>query len=133
MSLPVKNGRMHLVPAEHAHRHVIDEHLVCDAIEGIGDPAEVRALAQRYSLLADPARLTLLRAIQAVPDISVSDLAVAAGMNDAAVSQALRLLRIAGAVVARKDGRVMRYRLVDASVAGLLGQVEKPSSAPTQG
>jgi DNA-binding transcriptional ArsR family regulator len=111
---------MHLVPAEHAHRRTIDEHLVCDAIAGIGDQAEVRAWADRYALLADPGRLTLLRALQAVPDISVSDLAIAAGMNDTAVSQALRLLRVAGAVAARRDGRIVRYRLADDTLAALL-------------
>ncbi|MGH3416488.1 MAG: ArsR/SmtB family transcription factor [Actinocrinis sp.] len=115
---------MHLVPAEHAHRRIIDEHLVCDAIEGIGDQTELRTWADRFALLADPGRLTLLRAIRAVPDISVTDLAVAAGMNDTAVSQALRLLRVAGAVAARKDGRVMRYRLVDDTLDRLLGQAE---------
>jgi DNA-binding transcriptional ArsR family regulator len=111
---------MHLVPAEHAHRRTIDEHLVCEAIEGIGEPAAVRGWAARFALLSDPGRLTLLRAIRRVPDISVSDLAIAAGMNDTAVSQALRLLRVAGAVAANKDGRVVRYRLVDQTVAALL-------------
>jgi DNA-binding transcriptional ArsR family regulator len=111
---------MHLVHAEHAHRRTIDEHLVCDAIAGIGDPAEVHAWADRFALLADPGRLTLLLALRAVPDISVSDLAIAARMNDAAVSQALRLLRMAGAVTARKDGRIMRYRLADDVLDGLL-------------
>lgn len=112
---------MHLVPAEHAHRRTIDEHRVCEAIEGIGEQAAVRAWADRFALVADPGRLTLLLALRAAPDISVSDLAIAAGMNDTAVSQALRLLRVAGTVVARKDGRVMRYRLADETIAVLLG------------
>jgi len=117
---------MHLVPAEHAHRRVIDEHGVCDAIAGVGDPAAVRDWADRFGLLSDPGRLTLLLAIRAVPDLSVSDLAVAAGMNDTAVSQALRLLRVAGVVAARKDGRVMRYRLIDDTVADLLEKLPRP-------
>ena len=115
---------MHLVPADRAHRHTIDEHAVCDAIEGIGDVDAVNVWAQRYSLLSDPGRLCLLLALRAVPDISVSDLAIAAGMNDTAVSQALRLLRVAGVVAARKDGRVMRYRIIDAAVSALLPAAE---------
>jgi DNA-binding transcriptional ArsR family regulator len=111
---------MHLIPAEHAHRRVIDEERVCEAIEAVGDPQEVRARARRFALLADPGRLALLTAINAVPHISVSDLAIAAGMNDTAVSQALRLLRAAGVVTARKDSRVMRYRLIDDAVRDLL-------------
>jgi ArsR family transcriptional regulator, lead/cadmium/zinc/bismuth-responsive transcriptional repressor len=114
---------MHLVPAEHAHRRIIDDHRVCDAIAGIGDPANAHTWAERFALLADPGRLSLLLAIHAVPEICVSDLAVAAGMNDTAVSQALRLLRAAGVVQARKDGRIMRYRLTDATVHALLHQI----------
>ncbi|HEX3790558.1 MAG TPA: metalloregulator ArsR/SmtB family transcription factor [Pseudonocardiaceae bacterium] len=114
---------MHLVPAERAHRRIIDEHRVCDAIEGIGTPDRVREWAERFALLADPGRLALLLAIRMVPDICVSDLAVAAGMNDTAVSQALRLLRTAGLVTAAKDGRIMRYRLVDETVRALLDEM----------
>ncbi|HXA60906.1 MAG TPA: metalloregulator ArsR/SmtB family transcription factor [Streptosporangiaceae bacterium] len=111
---------MHLVPAEHAHRHAIDDHRVCDAIQAVGDPAQVRAWADRFALLGDPGRLTLLLCIHAVPGICVSDLAIAAGMKDTAVSQALRLLRTAGIIQARKDGRIMRYHLVDDQARTLL-------------
>ena len=44
-------------------------------------------------------------------------------MNDPAVSQALRLLRAAGVVAGEKEGRVVRYRVVDEAVRGLLTQV----------
>jgi DNA-binding transcriptional ArsR family regulator len=114
---------MHLVPPERADRRVIEDHRVCDAIAGIGDQQHTRDWAHRFGLLADPGRLALLLGIHAVPDICVSDLAVAAGMSDTAVSQALRLLRTAGLVEARKDGRVMRYRLVDDTAHRLLHQI----------
>ena len=42
-------------------------------------------------------------------------------MSDSAVSQALRLLRTAGAVAGEKEGRVVRYAIVDPVVADLLG------------
>ncbi len=116
---------MHLVPAEHAHRRIIDDHRVCEAITGIGDTAHLQTWAGRFALLADPGRLTLLLAIQAVPGICVSDLAVAAGMNDTAVSQALRLLRAAGLVAATKDGRIMRYELTDDTVGELLRRIHR--------
>ncbi|MDF3302985.1 ArsR/SmtB family transcription factor [Streptomyces tropicalis] len=112
---------MHLVPADRAGRRTIDGHRVCDAIEAIGDAGHVRAWADRFSLLADPGRLALLLALDRTGPLAVSDLAVATGMNDPAVSQALRLLRAAGVVEGRKDGRVVRYRIVDARVRGLLG------------
>src|SRR5262249_4929833 len=119
----------HLVPDEHAHRRTIDEHTVCEAIAGAGDPAKLRTWADRFSLLGDRGRLTLLMCIHAVPGICVSDLAVAAGMNDPAVSQALRLLRTAGLIQASKDGRIMRYRLVDEEAHALLHHIDPTSRA----
>ncbi|MGW4563887.1 ArsR/SmtB family transcription factor [Streptomyces sp. NPDC004561] len=111
---------MHLVPADRAGRRTIDGHRVCEAIAAIGDAGRVRAWADRFALLADPNRLALLLALHRAGPLAVSDLAVATGMNDPAVSQALRLLRAAGAVAGAKEGRVVRYRLVDGELRGLL-------------
>ncbi|WP_319301031.1 ArsR family transcriptional regulator [Streptomyces scabiei] len=38
---------------------------------------------------------------------AVSDLAVATGMNDPAVSQALRLMHVAGVVASEREGRMV--------------------------
>ncbi|MGX4691093.1 ArsR/SmtB family transcription factor [Streptomyces sp. JNUCC 63] len=111
---------MHLVPADRAGRRTIDGHRVCDAIAAIGDAGPVHTWAERFSLLSDPKRLALLLALHRAGPLAVSDLALATDMNDPAVSQALRLLRAAGVVAGEKEGRVVRYRVVDAEVAGLL-------------
>ena len=117
---------VHRVPAERAGHHTIDDHVACAAIEGIGDPARVQTSARRFALLADPGRLSLLLAIYRVEEISVTDLSIATGMSDTAVSQALRVLRLAGIIEPHKRGRVVRYRLTDDTVRGLLGQVGEP-------
>ena len=52
--------RMHLLPAERAGHRVIDGERVCEAIEALGDAADIRTRAQRFALLGDPTRLTLL-------------------------------------------------------------------------
>jgi DNA-binding transcriptional ArsR family regulator len=122
---------MHLVPADRAHRRAIDDHTVCDAIEGIGDREQVRLWAERFALLSDPGRLSLLLAVHRAGPIAVSDLAIATGINDTAVSQALRLLRAAGAVRADKAGRVVRYRLQDAQIAELLNRLSPGASVPS--
>jgi DNA-binding transcriptional ArsR family regulator len=111
---------MHLVPADRADRRTIDGHRVCDAIEAIGEPGHVRTWADRFALLADPKRLALLLALHRTGPLAVSDLAIATGMNDPAVSQSLRLLRAAGVVEGEKEGRVVRYRVVDGEVTALL-------------
>ncbi|MFD1658721.1 ArsR/SmtB family transcription factor [Streptomyces caeni] len=114
---------MHLVPAERAGRRIIDGNRVCQAIEAIGEPGAVRAWADRFSLLADPGRLALLLALHRAGPLAVSDLAVATGMNDPAVSQALRLLRTAEVVAGEKQGRIVRYRVTDPVMLELLKQV----------
>jgi ArsR family transcriptional regulator, lead/cadmium/zinc/bismuth-responsive transcriptional repressor len=114
---------MHLVPAEQAGRRIIDPDKVCEAIEGLGDPSDVTACAQRFALLGDPTRLRLLLAINAAGPISVSDLAVAAGLSDVTASQTLRYLRASGAVTTERDGRIIRYQLRDAAIGELLDQV----------
>ena len=114
---------MHLVPADRADHRIIDDHRACEAIAALGDPEAVASWARRFSLLADPGRLSLLVCIRAAGPISVTDLAVASGMNDTTVSQALRLLRAAGVVAAERDGRVIRYSLADEEIGSMLARL----------
>ena len=111
---------MHLLPAERADQRIIDGERVCQAIAALDEPAAIAARAQRFAVLADPTRLTILTCVQAAGPISVSDLAAAAGVNEATVSQTLRYLRAAGTVTAERDGRVIRYQLTDTAIATLL-------------
>ena len=114
---------MHLVPAERADRRIIDQEKVCQAIEGLGGLADARAWAQRFAVLGDPTRLRLLLCIKTAGPISVSDLAVAADLNDDTVSQTLRFLRASQTVTTERDGRVIRYRLADDVIEDLLDRV----------
>lgn len=124
---------MHLVPADRADHRSIDGHRACQAIEALGDPEGVAIWAQRFSLLADPGRLALLICIQAAGPISVTDLALATGITDTTVSQALRLLRTAGVVAPQRDGRIVRYTLADEAIGWLLGRVApEPDRDPVQ-
>jgi DNA-binding transcriptional ArsR family regulator len=63
------------------------------------------------SLMADPTRLRVLFALDLVEELCVGDLALALEANEDAVGYALRLLRTAGLVANRKEGRVVYYRL----------------------
>jgi DNA-binding transcriptional ArsR family regulator len=111
---------VHLLPAERSGHRVIDGERVCHAIEALGAGADIEARAKTFALLGDPTRLTLLTCIKAAGPISVSDLAAATGLNDTTVSQTLRHLRLADAVHAERDGRVIRYRLAAGPVTSLL-------------
>ena len=96
-------GGMHLVPADRAHRRVIDHDKVCEAIESIADPVAVPIWSERFTLLGDPTRLRVLLCIRAAGPISVSDLAAAVDLNADAVSQLLRFLRASHTVTAQRE------------------------------
>jgi DNA-binding transcriptional ArsR family regulator len=118
---------MHLVPADRAHRRIIDEDKVCEAIDSLAEPATVRIWAERFALLADPTRLRLLVCINAAGPISVSDLAAAVDLNSDTVSQTLRLLRASHTVTTQRDGRIIRYLLADSTIHELLNRVTSAS------
>lgn len=65
------------------------------------------------SLLTDVNRARVLYALDVVEELCVGDLALALGINEDAVGYALRVLRTAGLVTNRKEGRIVYYRLAD--------------------
>ena len=115
---------MHLVDSERPHRHALEPERVCEALGSLPGRDTLDGWTQRFGLLSDPTRLTLLLSMAAAGPISVTDLAVAADVNEAAVSQALRLLRAAGTVVATREGRIVRYQLADAQIEQLLRPID---------
>ncbi|ONH34735.1 MULTISPECIES: helix-turn-helix transcriptional regulator [Protofrankia] len=102
---------------------VIDGDRACDAAGAVADRARIQHWAARFAILADPGRLAILLAVRHAGPISVSDLAAGVGMNDTAVSQALRILRYHAVVSPHRDGRVIRYTLSDSSIVDLLDGV----------
>lgn len=102
---------------------IIDPDSFAHAVDGLGDPAHAEQWAKRFAVLADPSRLRLLVCIHYAGSICVSDLALAVGMSDTAVSQALRLLRAHELVSTSRNGRVVRYQLADDTVHDLIHHV----------
>ncbi len=74
--------------------------------------------ADRFGALADPTRRHLLEQL-AGRDLAVSELTSGLDISQAAVSQHLRVLREAGLVTARKDGRYRYYQLRPAALTEL--------------
>ena len=62
----------------------------------------------------------VLFALLEAGEMCVCDLAQMVEMSPSALSHALRLLRTAGVVTNRRDGRMVRYRLADSHVRLLL-------------
>ncbi len=81
---------------------------------------ELAGLTQLFRLLGDVTRARLLYALLEAGELCVCDLSAATGTPETNVSHALRLLRTADIVKARRDGRMMFYSLDDAHVRMLL-------------
>ncbi len=73
--------------------------------------SELERLATAFRLLADPGRLRLVAALLEDHELSVRELSRAALLSETAASQQLRVLRAAGVVGRRRDGRQILYRL----------------------
>lgn len=77
-------------------------------------------LADGFKLLGEPTRVRILYALLEAGELNVGDLAERVGTTETTVSHAMRLLRGAGIVRNRRDGRSIYYRLDDDHVRQLL-------------
>ncbi len=93
------------------YEHAVDPERVRALRGRIIDVDEATRLASLLGLLADPTRARILYALDVVDEICVSDVALALDATEDAVGYALRILRTAGLVSTRKDGRLVYYRL----------------------
>lgn len=83
------------------------------ARERLPSAEEGDRLTSLLSLMADPTRARLLYALDVVEELCVGDLAIALSVSEDAVSYGLRVLRTAGLVRRRKEGRIVYYRLAE--------------------
>ncbi|MDP9394461.1 MAG: metalloregulator ArsR/SmtB family transcription factor [Actinomycetota bacterium] len=95
------------------HQHPVDPERVARARARLPGREDTARLTSLLSLIADPTRARALYALDVAEELCVGDLALALEVNEDAVGYALRLLRTAGLVTNRKEGRVVYYRLAD--------------------
>ena len=86
------------------------------------DAATERRARKLLATVCDPTRLSILRALRRTP-LAASDLAQVVGRTRSATSQHLRVLREADAVLAERQGNVIRYRFGDGQSADVLAEV----------
>jgi DNA-binding transcriptional ArsR family regulator len=95
------------------HDHPVDQDAVTAARAGLLSTGDAGRLAGLLGMLADPVRSRILFALSAAGELCVGDLALALEVNEDQVSYAVKMLRMAGMVSFRKDGRMVCYRLSD--------------------
>jgi DNA-binding transcriptional ArsR family regulator len=100
-------------------QHPVDPARVARARERLPPAADASRLTSILSLLADGNRARVLYALDVVEELCVGDLVLALETSEDAVGYALRVLRTAGLVANRKDGRIVYYRLAEGFPAPL--------------
>jgi DNA-binding transcriptional ArsR family regulator len=81
-------------------------------------PETLEAVALRFKILAEPARLQILNELRTKP-LNVTELIDATGLNQANLSKHLQLLHIHGFVKRQRDGLFVMYALADMTVFAL--------------
>jgi DNA-binding transcriptional ArsR family regulator len=88
------------------------------------DLATAEQAALRAKALGDPTRLTIALALRDGEELCVCDLSWVVERNENLVSHHVRLLRTAGLVSSRRDGKMVLYSLTDPGRALLEAVVE---------
>lgn len=77
------------------------------------DPAAATAGAVTAKALADPTRLSLAHVLALTDEACVCDLSWVMGRAENLISHHLKILREAGLVTSRRDGRMILYAMCD--------------------
>jgi len=107
----------------------IDPKAVASAAAKMPTPREERQLARVLEALCDATRVKIVRALSADNTLAAGDLAHVIGRSRSATSQHLKVLRDIGAVVADREGNVVRYSLA----ADVTAQVLETATAALDG
>ncbi len=81
-------------------------------------PETLQAVANRFKVLAEPARLQILNELRS-GSLNVTELMEATDLNQANLSKHLQLLHTHGFVARQRDGLFVLYALADESVFSL--------------
>jgi DNA-binding transcriptional ArsR family regulator len=92
--------------------------------------AALSAGAERAKALGDPTRLLVAAALRDADELCVCDLAWVCERSDKLVSHHARLLRSAGLVRSRRDGKMVMYSLTDTGAALLAAVMPSHARVP---
>jgi DNA-binding transcriptional ArsR family regulator len=109
-----------VTPLEVCEVRVVDADKVAATRDRLPSLEETDGLADWFKVLGDATRARILYAVLEAGEICVCDLAATVDVAESTVSHALRWLRGAGVVRARRSGKMMFYSLDDEHVRMLL-------------
>lgn len=95
--------------------HMHDDNSV-NVMEGMPETTDLQTVAGFMKQLGDPSRLRIFWILCHVEEC-VIDIATMTEMSSSAVSHHLRLLKSAGLITSRREGKEMYYRLAETDIA----------------
>lgn len=87
-------------------------------LRAMPDTVQIERLGELFKLLGDPSRLRIIHVLMH-QEFCVADLSTVLSMQQPAVSQQLKLLRLSRLVKFRKEGKTVYYSLDDEHVGKL--------------
>ena len=100
----------------HAHPDVIER-----IAARMPDEDTLIDLAELFKVFGDSTRIKILTALES-GELCVCDISTAVGMTSSAVSHQLKILKNAGLVSFRREGKTVFYALADSHVTTILDQ-----------
>jgi len=99
----------------------VHEELVSKAKADMPSEDLIRKVGDFFKILGDPTRIKIVNALF-TSEMCVCDLAAVLNMNQPAISHQLKILKQAGLVTYRKDGKIVYYSLNDNHVKQIYEQ-----------
>jgi ArsR family transcriptional regulator len=121
MARPRKRDQIAALPEVDCDERIVHLEAVQAGRAALPVSADLAHLSELLSLMADPTRLRIVAALDAV-ELCVCDLAATIGISESAVSHQLRQMRALNIVRTRRDGRRVFYSLDDEHVMSIYRQ-----------
>jgi len=99
----------------------LHEEAVEQVFKSMPNDDELIDLAELFKIFGDSTRIKILYSLL-VSEMCVCDIATLLSMSQSAISHQLRLLKQAGLVKYRRDGKTVFYSLSDAHVSTIINQ-----------
>ena len=100
----------------------VDEKAVRYVARRLSSDEKIAVMAETVKTLSDPTRMRIAEALL-IRELCVCDLATLLNLSQSATSHQLRILRQAGVIQRRKDGKSRYYHLDDPCVEEILKTV----------
>jgi len=91
------------------------------------DAGQIKKEAEIFKAMADPCRLTIIRLLKG-GELCVCEIMTALDRPQSSTSHHLTILKDAGLIKERKDGKWSRYRIADGAVVEMMNLAELFSS-----